>query len=163
MTDRKFRFNVIDVLILLVLIVAIGVLAYIFVISDNTEAEGEKHTVEYVVEISNINAEVFSGTLSEGDVVTTDDGKKTVLGVVSKPPQEYQNYKASYSNSEGKEVYSPAENLIDIMVTFTADTVKNEWGYCIGDSVYLPVNTSLNLVIGDFRCTVYCVEVKVID
>lgn len=163
MTERKFKLNVIDILILLVLIVAIGFLAYIFVLSDNTEVEGEKHTVEYVVEISGINAELFSGKLKEGNIITSDDGKKTVIGVVSKPPQELQKYEPSYSNTEGKEVYSPVENSLDIVLTFTTETEKNEWGYCIADGTYLPVNTTINMIIGDLRCTGYCVELNVID
>ena len=157
MTDKKFRFNVIDVLILLVLVVAVGVLSYIFVFSDDTVVEGEKHTVEYVVEICSINAEAFSGTVSEGDIITLENDRKTVVGVVSKPPQEYPSYRSSYSNSKNKEVYTPSEGHFDMTVTFTADTVKDDWGYCIDDKVYFPVNTSLNIMIGDFRCTAYCV------
>lgn len=163
MTGKKFRFNVIDVLILLVLVVAIGVLSYIFVFSDDTVVEGEKHTVEYVVEIGPINAEVFSGTVSEGDIITLENDRNAVLGVVSKPPQEYPSYKAYYSNSQKKEVYTAAEGQFDMLVTFTADTIKDDWGYCINDKAYLPVNTSINILIGDFRCTAYCVEAKVID
>ena len=163
MTGKKFRFNIIDVLILLVLAVAVAVLSYIFVFSDDTVVEGEKHTIEYVIETDPLNAEFFSGTVSEGDIITLSNNRNVVLGVVSKQPQEYPSYKAHYSNSENKEVYSAAEGHFTMLITFTSETVKDVWGYRIGDSTYLPVNNPIDIMIGDLRCTAYCVEAKVID
>lgn len=163
MTDKKFRLNIIDILILLILAVAVAVLGYIFIFSDDTVIEGERHTVEYVVEITSINKDAFSNSVAEGDLVTLEENRNKYVGKVSKPVQILDCYKSSYSNAEGKEVYTLAENLIDIVVTFTAETELDEWGYCISDSVYIPVNTSINLMIGDFRCTAFCVKNTVLD
>jgi len=163
MTDKKFRLNIIDVLILLVLVVAVAVLGYIFVLSDDTVVEGEHHTVEYVVEVTSINKNAFLNSVSEGDIVTLEDNRNKVIGTVSKPVQYLDCYKTSYSDSEEKEVYTIAEDLIDLVITFTADAEHDEWGYCIADSVYIPVNTSINLIIGDFRCTAFCIKNTVLD
>ena len=163
MTDKKFKFNVIDIFIILILAVAVAVLAYIFVFSDNTTVKGENYTVEYVVAIDSINRNAFMNSIAEGDVVTLESDRSKVIGTVSKPPQYLDCYKTSYSNEKEEEVYTLAENLVDIVVTFTAEAVHDKWGYCIADSVYIPVNTSINLMIGDFRCTAYCVKNTVLN
>lgn len=163
MTDKKFRLNIIDIFIILILAVAVAVLAYIFVLSDDTVIEGEHYTVEYIVEINSVNREAFMNAISEGDIVTLEENRSKVIGTVSKQPQYLDCYKAGYSNEEGREVYTLADNLVDIVVTFTAEAVHDKWGYCIADSVYIPVNTSINLMIGDFRCTAYCVKNTVLN
>jgi len=163
MTDKKFRLNIIDILILLVLVVAVAVLAYIFVLSDDTVIEGERYTVEYVVEINSVNKDAFMNSISEGDIITLEENRNKYVGTVSKQPQYLDCYKAGYSNEENKEVYTPAEDLIDIVVTFTAEAELDDWGYCISDSVYIPVNSTTNLIIGDFRCSAVCVRSTVLD
>lgn len=163
MTDKKFRLNIIDIFIILILAVAVAVLAYIFVFSDNTTVKGENYTVEYVVAIDSINRNAFMNSIAEGDVVTLESDRSQVIGTVSKPPQYLDCYKTSYSNEKNEEVYTLAENLVDIVVTFTAETTLNEWGYCIDDAAYIPVNTSINIVIGDFRCTALCIKNTVLD
>ncbi|MBQ8524608.1 MAG: DUF4330 family protein [Clostridia bacterium] len=163
MTDKKFRLNIIDILILLVLAVAVAVLAYIFVFSDDTIIEGERHTVEYVVEVNSVNKDAFLNSIAEGDIITLEDNRNKYVGTVSKQPQILDCYKAGYSNEENKEVYTLAEDLIDLVITFTAEAEHDEWGYCISDSVYIPVNSSINLMIGDFRCTAFCVRNTVLD
>ncbi len=161
MTDRKFRLNFIDILILIVLAVAVAVLGYIFVFSDDTVVEGERHIVEYVVEVSSVNS-VFDGSVSVGDTVTFADKRTKVLGTVT--DVQYRDcYKAGYSNDKDAEVYTKADNLIDICITFMAETEKDEWGYCIADDVYIPVNTSIDIMAGDFRGSAYCIKHTVLD
>lgn len=162
MTDRKFRLNFIDMLIIIVLVVAVGVLGYIFVFSDDTIAEGEHHTVEYVVEITSINREYFENSVVEGDVVTLSEKRTKVLGTVT-GVQVYDCYKAAYSDEEDAEVYTKAENLVDIVITFTSEAEKDEWGYCIAEDVYIPVNTSIDITIGDFRGSAFCIKHTVLD
>lgn len=52
MEKRKFRFNVIDALIILVVIAAVGVLAYVFASEkgDTDEKIGEKVKIQYVLQ-----------------------------------------------------------------------------------------------------------------
>lgn len=163
MTDRKFRLNIIDILILIILAVAVAVLGYIFVFSDDTVAEGERHNVEFVIEITSVNKSAFENSIAEGDLITTEEDRNTIIGTVSKPVQILDCYKAGYSDSEGKEVYTLADTLIDLVVTFTSETELTEWGYQLADSVYIPVNHSINLMIGDFRCTATCIKHTVLD
>ncbi|MBR6807107.1 MAG: DUF4330 family protein [Clostridia bacterium] len=165
MTAKKFRFNIIDAIILLVLIAAIGVLAYIFVISDDSEVEGEPHTVEYTIIVTSVNGK-FKDSITEGSRVSLESNRKLDLGKVVK--YEYGgSVKTEFNKKPGEEaaeVYSVIEDeLIDMVITFRADTKKTEWGYCIDDEAYINVNNSFEFVVGDFRCVGVCSGVNVLD
>ncbi len=163
MAGKKTKFNIIDILIVAILVVAISVLAYVFVISDKTDEEGEKHTIEYVIEATSLN-EIFRDSVAEGDKVFIDTGATPKeIGVVSAPPQVTQNYKTYFNNETGEEVYTPADSLINIKITFRATAEKTEWGYCIEDFSYITVNNSNVFYIGDLQCAAVCTALTVID
>ena len=162
MTAKKFRFNIIDAIILLVLIAAVAILAYIFVFSDDSEIEGEPHTVEYTVIVQSVNGK-FKDSIKEGDRVSLESNRKLNLGEVVS--YEYgASVKTEFNKTTEKEFYPiTSEELIDMKITFRADTIKTEWGYCVDGEAYLPVNSSHEFVIGDFRCVAVCSGVKTID
>ncbi|MCQ2456939.1 MAG: DUF4330 family protein [Clostridia bacterium] len=162
MTDRKFRFNVIDALIIIVLIVAIAILAYVFVISDDTEPITDTHTVEYVMIGTSLN-DTFRDAIHEGDQVFSTKDRSKVLGVVCAEPEVSVNVKEAFDYNTGEEVYPEGEGLIDVIITFRAEANKDAWGYNICDNYFL-VNGSYSLSFGDVAIpAVDCVEVTVLD
>ena len=161
MTGKKFRFNIIDALILLILLAAGAVLAYVFVLSDTTLVKGENHTVEYVVEVTSVN-EIFKDSVKEGDKVTLASDRKKELGEISKKPESYASVKTGFNNETGEEEYSFGDGLVDMVITFRGETEKTEWGYS-NDDVYILVNDSIELIFGDFKGTATCIEVTVLD
>ena len=163
MSEKKFKFNIIDAVIILVLVAAIAVLAYVFVFSDDSEVNGDVHTVEYVVEVSSLNRELFHNAVKEGDLVTFDADREVVLGHVTTAPLERTSIKTEYDNETGKEVYTEAPGLIDMTITFQATAVETEWGYCIDDEAYITVNNTNEFIIGELRCVALCTEVTVLD
>ena len=87
MNKKRFRFNIIDALILIFLIAAAALLCYIFVFSDDTEAPKDIHTVEYVLVAERINKSFYDNDpIQNGDAVY-DGKKKNVIGYVSKEPE----------------------------------------------------------------------------
>ena len=162
MSEKKFRFNIIDAVIVLVLIAAVAVLGYVFIISDDTEVKGETHTVEYVIEVTSLNS-MFADSVVEGDHVTFENNRDLDLGTVSAPPQVKTSIKTGFDAEKEEEVYAEAEGLIDMIITFRATTVETEWGYCIDDEAYIAVNNSNDFIIGDLRCVGVCTDVTVID
>ena len=162
MSEKKFRFNIIDAVIVLVLVAAVAVLGYVFILSDDTEVKGETHTVEYVIEVTSLNS-MFTDAVSEGDRVTLEKDRELDLGVVSVPPEVRDSIKTGFDAEKEEEVYSKAEGLIDMLITFRAPAVETEWGYCIADEVYITVNNSNEFIIGDLRCVGVCTELTVID
>ncbi len=163
MSEKKFKFNIIDAVIIFVLIAAIAVLAYVFVFSDDSEVKGDVHTVEYVIEVSSLNGELFHNAVAEGDFVTLDGDREIELGQVTTAPLVRTSIKTEFDNETGKEVYTEAPGLIDMTITFRATTVETEWGYCIDDKAYITVNNSNEFIIGDLRCVGICTAVTVID
>ena len=163
MTNKKFKFNFIDALIILVLIAAIAVLAYVFVFSDETDVKGEEHTLEYTVEFTSVNS-TFADSIKEGQKVTFEEDRKIDLGTVT--AYEYgKSVKTMYSNESGLEEYTLVKDdkLIDMVVTFRTKAELTEWGYCIDDEGYLAVNNSKDFIIGEFRGVGICTAVNVID
>ena len=163
MTDRKFRFNFIDALIIFVLIVAIAVLAYVFVISDDTVVKvRDTHTVEYVMIGTSIN-EAFKDSIHEGDQVVLSKDRTKYIGVVTTEPEVTPHYKEAFDYNTGKEVYSEGDGLVDIIITFRAEADKDAWGYNICDNYFL-VNGSYSLSFGDVAIPAAdCLEVRVLD
>lgn len=161
MAEKKFRFNIIDALILLILIAAAGVLAYVFVLSDSELEIKEMHTVEYVVEATSVN-ETFRNAISEGDRVTLASNRKREFGNVSAQPEINQSIKTSYDEINNVEVYSLAEGLVDMTITFRGSAEKDEWGYSL-DGSHLTVNDSFDLIFGDTKLTVTCIKMTVLD
>ncbi len=163
MAGKKNKFNIIDALIIIVLAIAVAVLAYVFVISDHLSEKGETHTIEYVIEATSLN-EIFRDSVSQGDKVFIETSSMPLeIGVVTAQPEVTQNYKTYYDNETGEEVYTPAESLINIKITFRATAEKTEWGYCIDDSAYITVNNSNVFLIGDLQCAAVCTGLTVID
>lgn len=158
---KKFKFNIIDAIIVLVLIAAVAVLAYVFVFSDESDVKGEECTVRYTVEFTSINDD-FAEAIKEKDRVTFETDRKLDLGrVVS---VDYGNsVKTGFNNVTGEEEYTAVEGLIDIVVTFEVTAEKTEWGYCIDDEAYITVNNSNEFIIGSFRGVGICTAVEVID
>ena len=161
MAEKKFRFNIVDVLILLILIAAAGVLAYVFILSDSDLEVKENHNIEYVVEVTSVN-EIFRNTVNEGDRVTLASNRKKELGNVSAQPETVQALKTSFDETRGIEVYSPAEGLIDMTITFKGTAEKTEWGYSL-DGTYINVNDTFDLIVGDTKLSVTCVRMTVLD
>ena len=162
MTSKKFKFNIIDALIILILIAAVAVLAYVFVFSDDTDVKGEEHTIEYTIEFTSVNG-TFADDIKEGQSVTLETDRKINLGTVT--AYEYGKcVKPMYNNETESEEYSVVkDNLIDMVVTFLAKAELDEWGYCIDDETYIAVNNSMDYIVGEFRCIGMCTAVKVID
>lgn len=165
MAAKKIRFNIIDAIILLVLVAAIGVLTSVFVFSEGSEIEGDPHTVNYTVIVTSVDKK-FEKAIPNGARVSLESNRKLDLGRVI-DVQTGGSVKTEFNKKTGDEaaeVYSVIEDeLIDMVITFSADTKKTEWGYCIDDETYINVNDSFEFIIGNFRCVGVCSGLKVID
>ncbi len=165
MAAKKVRFNIIDAIILLVLVAAVGVLMSIFVFSDDSEIEGEPHTVNYTIIVTSVDKK-FEKAIPNDARVSLESNRKLDLGRVI-DVQTGESVKTEFNKKTGEEaaeVYSVIEDeLIDMVITFSAHTKKTEWGYCIDDETYINVNDSFEFVIGNFRCVGVCSGLKVID
>ncbi|MBQ3900927.1 MAG: DUF4330 family protein [Clostridia bacterium] len=162
MEKKKFRFNIIDAIILLVILAAIALLVYVFVISDKTVEEYDKYQIECVMEVTRIN-ENLAGELEigEGSNVYNPANNKLIGKVVAEP--EFKNtITTAFDESTGQEIYPEVEGLKDIFITVRLEAEKTEWGYSAGD-LYFVVNSSARFRVGDFECNATCLDLKVVE
>lgn len=162
MEKKKFRFNIIDAIILFVILAAIALLVYVFVISDKTVEEYPKCQIECVIEVTRINENLANeAQIGEGKNVFNPVNNKLIGKVISEP--EIKNtITTSFDEETGQEIYPEVEGLKDIYFTLRLDAEKTEWGFAAGD-LYFDVNDSVRFRVGDFECNGTCLDLKVID
>ncbi len=165
MEKKKFRFNLIDAVIIIAILAAIALLVYVFVISDKTQEKNPEFHYTCVVEVTRINKDAFGGDkgVKEGMAVYNPNSQKEVkvIGHVTKVLEESTKIPV-FSEKERDEIYTELDGLVDLTITFEGTAEKTEWGYQ-SNELYLAVNDSIPLRIGDFRCNGTCIELKIDD
>lgn len=158
MNNRKLRFNVIDVLIILIIAAVIYVLLNIFVLNDsqNDNTAVNYKTIQYVVEVNNIDKR-FSETVKAGQVVQDAIAKK-VIGTVT-GVQAIQYKKSTFDFEELKEVVSTVEDRITLKITIEAEVMDTERAYII-NGCEIRVGQSYSLVLPDLYAVGYCVDLN---
>ena len=160
MRKTKFRFNIMDALILLVLAAAVLVLLYVFVWSEHTSLgslKGEEpHKIHYVVEITGLS-EQYRDLIEVGDSVI-DSSKKMNIGTVT--AVEWQDYMYLGTNlHEGSLTLNPVEDYVTMYVTIEADASMDGISYSIsGYEIY--VGAFVYMSFSDLVCSGYCISLS---
>ena len=160
MEKKKFRFNAVDVIIILIIVAAVALLAYVFFFSNKTVERYDTYEVECVVEVSRVN-ELFRDKLNEGDPVINNANNKT-FGRVTSPPERRPSVTAAFDEDTASEVYPEVPGSDDYIITFVGTAEKTEWGYRFAD-LYVTVNDTFTLQIGDVVCNCTCIKMTVLD
>lgn len=161
MHKSKVKFNLMDALVLLVLVVVVAALLYIFVWSEQYSVDAltgtESVHVSYVVEITGLY-EDYQDKISVGDK-PIDSSKKTALGVIT--ALETRPYMYTGSNlHDGTMVLSTVEDYVNMYVTIEADAVLDGYGYTVnGGDIY--VGKLVYLAFADIVCSGYCIALDV--
>ena len=158
MNNRKLRFNAIDVIILLLIIAVVYVILNIFVFSDSkndTSAVNYK-TIQYVVEINNID-ERFADSVKSGQTVQDAIEKKNIGTVVGVQSTQYK--KNSFNYEELREVVSNVENKISMKITIEAEAVDTEYAYTV-NGCEIRVGQQYSLILPDMYGVGYCIDLN---
>ncbi|MBR3999096.1 MAG: DUF4330 domain-containing protein [Clostridia bacterium] len=157
MTGRKVRFNAIDAVILLILAAAVGVLLYIFVFSKDTAqaTEGNTRTIQYVVEIANID-EHFADDAKAGQPVQEAVKRKrigTVVGV-----QTYPYEKNTFSYDTGRTTVASAEGRITMKITIEANVTETDRAFT-ADGCEIRVGEQYSLMLPGMYGVGFCTDI----
>jgi len=157
MTGRKVRFNAIDAIILLILAAAAGVLLYIFVFSKDTAqtAEGSSRTIQYVVEVVNID-DHFADAAKIGQPVQDAVKRKhigTVVGV-----QSYPFEKNTFSYDTGKTTVSAADGRITMKITIEATVTETDRAFSV-DGCEIRVGEQYSLMLPGMYGVGFCTDI----
>ena len=163
-TKRKYRFNLID-LLLVILCVAI-IVGCIYVFSPNFKLnifnKKESVNIQYVIEIQGVY-EDFIEKIKENDNVIDSVSKNslgTVMAVDHNTKQTILSYTITEEDANGVLVESP--NKYNVIVTISAPAeYENGVGYSV-NSRRIAVGEHLALRFPDYTCECYCIAISII-
>lgn len=154
MKDKKIRFNIVDVVILLVIVAVVAFVGIkFFGKSDNVAAGPKTYIVSfYCEEVPSFAAEI----VKVGDSVE-DETKKVPLGTIT--AVNVGDAVVYSSDAEGKIVKSDKEGYKSILITSEVSATEFEHGI-IADSIKYAVGHSVTLYAGNAKMVGKVSEIK---
>ena len=157
------RFNFVDLLIILALILIIAIVVNMFLpqsvfgsLNTNTECD-----MQYTVEFIGVD-EAFVDKIKEGDTVVDSVTKYTLGSVVAvNSDNNYTELIYDKENDAGKLVANPDRYNLLITVSVTAEYNEDK-GYSVGDR-RIAVGEYLSLRFPDFAAEGYCTSLSEIE
>ena len=159
MNKRKIRFNFIDLLLLLLIAAVVFAVLYIFVLSGRDTAQDDESTVtvQYVVEIANID-ERFADAVKKGQPVQDAIQRKNVGTVVGAEAKDYEKIVFDYDSAE--EVLAKSEGRITLYVTVEAQVYESDSAFT-AEGVAIRVGERYSLIFPDLYGVGYCTSLKI--
>lgn len=161
-SESRSRFNFIDVIIILTLLVIIAAIIYMTVIKNDTTKENV-HSVVYTVKLTRVD-EACLPFITKGAVVV-DISSETEIGTVAYVNSSNSVY---YSNTVMTDttgiktiVSSEYDNLYDVYVTLSSQASVDERGIAYIGKNRVLVGAPFNFRIDGFASKAFCTEFKI--
>ncbi len=156
---KKSRFNVIDLLIAIIILVAIAFVVYIFFLSGKGINNNNKLLVEYTLEVRNERDELIDNAEKNIGKTLIDGAAKYKLGTVTDIFSESALIELDDLN-EGKAVASeyPEHSNIYFVVNAEASRIKNTGRYSI-NGFEMSVGSLVYVRLPDYAGTAYCIQI----
>jgi len=157
MNKKKFRFNAIDVLILLIITAVVFVLLYVFVFTDDSTEQPDVvyQNIQYVVEVNNLD-EQYEEMITKGQSVQ-DAVERRSIGVVS-GVQTVPYEKITFDKNNGEEKVSSVEGKISMKITIDAQAVETDRDFSV-DGCVIKVGKQYSLMLPEMYAVGYCIEI----
>ena len=156
---RNFRFNFIDVILILIVLSVAAVLVYIFA-SDRIEvARTQQQSTDIMYEIEVASAlQEYKGLIQIGDKML-DSNTQTEIGEVVNVV--YSEVKYEGHASDGSVVYSTHPERVKIVITVKAKAQLSSDGiYTVGGDYELLIGKNIFFRVPDFVNGGYCISIK---
>lgn len=158
MQKKKFRFNIMDALILLVILASLLALLYVFVLSEHSSVDSLTNSdtahITYVIEVSDLEESCLE--LIQVGQNAIDSSKKMNIGVVTAvESQEYVYLGTDAVN--GAVTLNRSDSRISLYITIEADASTAGISYSIG-GYEMYVGASVYLSLPNFVCSGYCIS-----
>ena len=149
---KKIRLNFIDFTLIAVMVLALGMLIYIFSTGEVTSSSKDKTTIEYTIEIDRMPEE-FKNLVKVGNTVYDTD---TLCAIGEVTDVSYSaSYHKGVDNATGDIVYSEYPGAVLMSITVKASAVKTDTGYSISE-YKLAVGLDMNIRVPNFTGTGIC-------
>ncbi len=154
MKKNKIRFNLIDLLIILVIAAVVFLLLYVFVFSGNkNQVEEVNYTnIRYVFEIQKVDSR-FEDLVEVGQPVQDAVERRSIGTVVGVQAVPYQ--KLVFDSSTGIEAVADVENMITLKITVEATAVETDRAFSV-DGCIIKVGEQYSLALPGMYCVGYC-------
>ncbi|MBE6708166.1 MAG: DUF4330 domain-containing protein [Ruminococcaceae bacterium] len=162
MQKRKFSFNIIDAVII-VLVLALGLGVYFLFFRENSgaieDAIAENVKIRYVLQVNELPCE-YVDNIQVGECVM-DYGTRTSAGDVVAIGSEDFVY-VGYDKTTGQQKLTPVKELANLYITVEGEaTMKNEMYYVNDTAVY--VGRRLDMMMPDLFCSGSCISLEIIE
>ena len=156
---KRGRFNIIDLLLIVLALLIIATLVYVLLPSSAIRklTADKKTNITYTIEITGID-EKYIDKIKEGDVVIDSVSKNTLGKVVSiDNPTPYKELR--YNEGDAIGVLSPVEGKYNVIVTISATAEYQQGkGYTV-NGTRIAVGEKIYARFPDYTCEGYSIHV----
>ncbi len=158
--QQKFRFNFVDAILILIILIAGAALGYIFFSSDvSVVSEVEQKEIVYEIEVTQI-PDSFKWKINIGDKVT-DTVARYPIGEVVNVVYSDCIY-TGVDHETGKEVRTVLDGYMDVVVTVRAQSTLAGSLYSIGGyDIYVGKNVCFR--VPNFTGESYCIALSEVN
>ncbi len=149
---RKFRFNLIDC-ILIAIILCAGVLLFRIFSSGDTETVSSKTNLLYQIEVTKVPQE-FRGLIDIGDKVVDTVTLYSLGDVVDVTYADC--VQGVLNEDEGKLVYATVPGMLSVTLTIRATADMQNGSYAVGGGYVVAVGKKIQFRVPDYTGTGYC-------
>ncbi len=158
MQNKKHRFNVIDVVIILAVIALAALLVKSFVFDKQNDNRAEKVNLQYVIE-TDMLSEALADNVKTGDAVYDHvSGKK--IGEVT--ACDVRNATHVGMSDSGMQVVSDVVGYRTLYITVECQASVMADGYSV-ETTDISVGRTYSLMLPDLYCTGVCISTEVTD
>lgn len=162
--EKKFRFNIVDVIVILIILCAVAVIGVSRVMSKNSEY-GDLKDVEIVFYSETVSDSV-KDILKAGDIAA-DGTTKVVFGAIDQPVfEESRSYLPSHYSTESEEGYkyivTTQPDCSSVTVRCVVNCRFSDIGAVIDGNIY-GVGHTLELLVGDARFSARVRDINVVE
>lgn len=158
---KKVRFNIIDLLLILIAVSVVAALLYVFLPNSfikNIFAD-DNVTIQYAIEFKGVD-EAFLESIKENDIVI-NSVTKAEIGTVTAVDYSTQYTELKYDEESGNAVLSVVPNKHNVIVTITAQaTYDADKGYTVG-GLRIAVGELIATRFPNFTGEGYCISVPI--
>ena len=153
--QTKKRFNIADIVILLIIIAIIALFAYVIVSSYGQDLFEPKYSVEYTVKLTEVRKD-FADNLGQGDMMV-ETTTLSEIGKVVKVDTTPCIFTAT--DSTGKTVTSDNPLYMDMVITVSAEATLPDGIYTV-NGFRLTAGKNVTFRVPDFTGSGVCTGIK---
>ncbi|MBE6562702.1 MAG: DUF4330 domain-containing protein [Ruminococcaceae bacterium] len=158
MEKKKHRFNIVDLVIILVVLGAAALLLRSFVFNAGGDAEGKKINLQYVIETDMISEDLADNVKAGDAVYDYESGR--MIGTVT--ACDIRNATHVGMSDGGVQVVSDIVGYRSLYITVESPATGGPTGYYI-DKLSISVGKDYALMLPELYCTGSCISAEVID